>query len=176
MGHVGRFLAVDASRYPRRTRVIVRTRRGLEIGEILMPPTDAPQDGLGMAGVDGQILRGMTDSDELLAARLNRHRDEAFEACRRAVGESGLAVTLFDVEHLFDGRGVYFYFLGDVTPEVEQFTQDLAEIYDGAAQFRRFAETLAEGCGPDCGTGEAAGGKCDSCTACAVAVACGRAG
>jgi hypothetical protein len=40
MGQVGRFTAVDAVRYPRRSRVIVRTRRGLEIGEVLTPPKD----------------------------------------------------------------------------------------------------------------------------------------
>ena len=38
MGQVGRFAAVDAVRYPRRSRVIVRTRRGLEMGEVLCPP------------------------------------------------------------------------------------------------------------------------------------------
>ena len=38
MGQVGRFAAVDAVRYPRRSRVIVRTRRGLELGEVLMSP------------------------------------------------------------------------------------------------------------------------------------------
>ena len=41
MGQVGRFAAVDAVRYPRHSRVIVRTRRGLEIGEVLSPPDDA---------------------------------------------------------------------------------------------------------------------------------------
>ena len=38
MGQVGRFAAVDAVRYPRRSRVIVRTRRGLEIGDVLRRP------------------------------------------------------------------------------------------------------------------------------------------
>ena len=35
LGHVGRFAAVDAVRYPRRARVIVRSGRGLEVGEVL---------------------------------------------------------------------------------------------------------------------------------------------
>ena len=41
LGHVGRFTAVDAVRYPRDTRVVVRTGRGLEVGEILAPPAEA---------------------------------------------------------------------------------------------------------------------------------------
>jgi hypothetical protein len=40
MGQVGRFAAVDAVRYPRHCRVIVRTRRGLEIGDVLAGPTE----------------------------------------------------------------------------------------------------------------------------------------
>jgi cell fate regulator YaaT (PSP1 superfamily) len=169
MGRVGRFVAADACRYPRSARVVVRTGRGLEIGEVLAPPRDVADGGES----DGQILRGMTDADELLAARLEKHRQQAFEACCRHIARMGLAATLLDIEHLFDGRGLFFYFLGEITPEVERLTEELAEVYDAEAQFRRFAQTLAEGCGPDCGTEK--GGGCDSCSVCAIAVACGRA-
>jgi hypothetical protein len=61
-----------------------------------------------------------------------------------------------------------------VTPEVEAITQQLAETYDSIAQFRAFAHTMTAGCGPGCGTEEAAGQGCVSCaTGCAVADACG---
>src|SRR4051794_28895219 len=40
LGHVGRFTSVDATRFPRGARVVVRTSRGLELGEILAPPAD----------------------------------------------------------------------------------------------------------------------------------------
>jgi hypothetical protein len=104
---------------------------------------------------------------------LERNRHEAFEACCRRLGELGVTTTLVDVEHLFDGRGLYFYFLGQPPDEVEQLTAELAEVYDANVQFRRFAETLTAGCGPDCGTEGAAGGGCSSCaTGCAVAGAC----
>ena len=113
MGQVGRFAAVDAVRYPRHSRVIVRTRRGLEIGDVLSPP-DERDDGRAFA--DGEILRGMTVQDELLQARLEKNRQEAYEACAELLAESGVSAVLVDVEHLFDGQGLFFYFLGDVTP------------------------------------------------------------
>jgi hypothetical protein len=82
--------------------------------------------------------------------------------------------VLVDVEHLFDGQGLFFYFLGDVTPELEAYTARLAETYEAKVQFRKFTETLIEGCGPGCGTDEVKGrGGCDSCVSCAVAGACG---
>jgi cell fate regulator YaaT (PSP1 superfamily) len=171
MGQVGRFAAVDAVRYPRRSRVIVRTRRGLEIGEVLGSASDR-QDSRSSA--DGEILRGMTVQDELLHARLEKHRQEAYTACAGLLAQNGMTTVLVDVEHLFDGQGLFFYFLGDVTPALEAYTQRLAEAYETKVQFRKFTETLIEGCGPGCGTEEVKGrGGCETCSSCAVAAACG---
>lgn len=171
MGQVGRFAAVDAVRYPRRARVIVRTRRGLELGEVLSPPEDS-EDGRTFA--DGDLLRGVTVQDDLLIARLEKNRQEAYAACSAMLADNDMQAVLVDVEHLFDGQGLFFYFLGDVTPELEAFTGRLAETYEAKVQFRKFTETLIEGCGPGCGTEEVKGrGGCDTCSSCAVASACG---
>jgi cell fate regulator YaaT (PSP1 superfamily) len=170
MGQVGRFTAVDAVRYPRRSRVIVRTKRGLEIGDVLCPPDDC-DDGREFA--DGELLRGVTVQDDLLQARLERNRQEAYAACATMLAENDVPAVLVDVEHLFDGQGLFFYFLGDVTPDLEAYTGRLAETYEAKVQFRKFTETLIEGCGPGCGTEEVKGrGGCESCTSCAVAGAC----
>ena len=171
MGQVGRFAAVDALRYPRRSRVIVRTRRGLEIGDVLSPPDERDDS---RAFADGDILRRMTVQDELLEARLEKHRREAYDACASLLTKNGIGAALVDVEHLFDGQGLFFYFLGEVPPAVEGYTQRLAEAYETKVQFRKFTETLIEGCGPGCGTDEVKGrGGCDACTSCSVAGACG---
>ena len=136
-----------------------------------MPPEDS-DDGRSFA--DGELLRGITVQDELLQARLERNRQEAYTACAAMLAENGISAVLVDVEHLFDGQGLFFYFLGDVTPELETYTARLAETYEAKVQFRKFTETLIEGCGPGCGTEEAKGqGGCEGCTSCAVANACG---
>ncbi len=167
LGTVGRFTAVDAVGYPRHSRVVVRTARGLEAGEVLMPPADAP-DG---AAADGSMLRGLTVEDELLEVRLRRNRQAAYDACAAKLAGLGLPTVLVDVEHLFDGRTLVFYFLGEMTPALESVTDELAELYEGQVQFRRFSDAVTEGCGPACGTDEAAG--CKTCvTGCAVAGAC----
>jgi cell fate regulator YaaT (PSP1 superfamily) len=170
LGHVGTFAAVDALRYPRRSRVVVRSPRGLEVGEVL-----ADSDGSGGAGAaEGQILRRMTVQDDLLEARLQCRRNEAFEACQRLLAEADAPAALVDVEHLFDGEGLYFYFLGEPPQQANEITRRLAATYEAAVEFRKFAETLSEGCGPGCGTEAAMGqGGCASCTSCAVATACG---
>jgi cell fate regulator YaaT (PSP1 superfamily) len=170
LGHVGKFAAVDALRYPRRSRVVVRSPRGLEVGEVLAEPGDQAS----LEATDGQILRRMSVQDDLLEARLERRRHEAFAACQRLLGEVSAPAALVDVEHLFDGEGLYFYFLGDPPEQAHDITRRLAETYEAAVEFRKFADTLTEGCGPGCGTEEAKGqGGCASCTSCAVASACG---
>ena len=133
--------------------MVVRTSRGLETGEILGPAEDAALRGAS----DGSILRGMTEADELLKTRLEKNRQQAIDACTARLAERNIQATLLDIEHLFDGRSLFFYFMGEVTPEIESITAELAEVYDAAAEFRKFSETLATGCGPGCGTDEAKG-------------------
>lgn len=170
MGHVGRFRAADAGRYARSQRVIVRSERGLEIGEVMAHEGDAPG-----GEADGDLLRRMTAQDDLLAERLYRNRDAAYESCVRLLEERGSSAVLLDVEHLFDGRGLYFYFLGEVDPAGEAISAELADAYDAEARFGQFAQTVEEGCGPGCGTEDAVNGCGSSggCSTCAVASACG---
>ena len=171
LGHVGRFTAVDAVRYPRDERVVVRTGRGLELGQVLAPPGDEPDT----SSADGSILRGLTVEDQLLAARLEKNRQAAFEACAARLDAARSPAVLMDVEHLFDGRTLVFYFLGEMTDKLQALTDELAELYEAHVQFRRFTEAVSEGCGPGCGTETAAG--CKTCVSgCAVAGACATRG
>ena len=165
LGSVGRFAADDAQRYARGTRVVCRTGRGLEVGEVL-----APLDQAGGEPAEGTLLRRVTVEDDLLLARLEKNRDEAYRACEQRLAERRIPAVLVDVEHLFDGQSLLFYFLGETTPELDALTDELAEIYEAQVQFRKFTETLTAGCGPGCGT-EAAENGCATggCSTCAVA-------
>jgi len=146
----------------------------MELGRILAPE-EAEVGPTAASETDGEVLRRMTDTDQLLQARIESHRDRALHACERALDARGIDVGLIDVEHLFDGGSLYFYFLGAEDPRLAEVTSELAEAYETKVKFRRFAERLATGCGPDCGTAEKAGGcgssGCGSCgltTGCAV--------
>jgi hypothetical protein len=169
LGQIGRFAAVDATTYQRGQRVLCRTKRGVETGEILAPDESPPTD------ADGRLLRPMLVEDELLEARLQRHRDRAHDACNELLARRGIHATLVDVEHLFDGQSLYFHFLGPTPPELVDLTQELADLYETKVEFRKFVETLDAGCGPGCGTDEAENG-CENggCQSCVIASACRR--
>lgn len=166
LGGIGRFDSPAAIRYRRGTRVICRTARGLEVGEVLAVGEAE------LRGQDGRLLRRMTHEDDLLWQRLERDRQRAFEECERLLRRNQVAATLVEVELLFDGRSLYFHFLGDVPPEVDQWTAELTKTYDATIRFRQFADTLTQGCGPACGTEEAAGCGDGGCSSCSLAKAC----
>jgi cell fate regulator YaaT (PSP1 superfamily) len=174
LGSVGRFSAVDAQRYPRGTRVVCRTGRGLEVGEVLATLDDAAVGENGHEPAEGSLLRRVTIEDDLLLARLARNREEAYRACEQRLTERNIPAVLVDVEHLFDGQSLLFYFLGETTPELDALTTELAEVYEAQVQFRKFTETLTAGCGPGCGTEDAENGCASGgCSTCAVVSACG---
>jgi cell fate regulator YaaT (PSP1 superfamily) len=165
MGNIAHLTASDATTYPRRTRVVCRTPRGLELGEVL---GSVQREGES----DGRILRAVTVEDELLETRLQKHRDTAYAACAQLIAERQLPVTLLDVEHLFDGESLFFYFLGETTAELDAITEQLAETYVAKVRFREFSTLLQQGCGPGCGTEEKAGCGTSGCASCAVSSAC----
>ena len=167
MGLIGRYEAADHHVYTRGTEVVCRTQRGLEVGTVLCQfeqPT-----GL---SVSGKLLRPVGPEDRLIIDRLERFRDRAFLACQEKLAEVNLKAILVDVEHLFDGESLYFYFLGDSNDKLESITEELAATYDRKVKFKRFAETLAQGCGPGCGTTASACGSQNGCASCGISGGC----
>jgi len=164
MGVLGTFEASDFRTYARDQRVICRTRRGLEWGTVVCDIGHQEPSG---RNCDGELLRTTTPDDEMIVERLDRFRDRAFEACRELLAQRGLRVTLVDVEHLFDGESVFFYFLGETDSRIEALTEELAEAYDRKVKFKKFAESLSQGCGPNCGTEESSC-KSSGCRSCAL--------
>lgn len=166
MGAIGRFQPVEPITLARGARVIVRTKRGLEGGEVLAPATSQVED-----SCDGSLLRAMTVGDHLLEARLTKDQQQAFAACQDHLSRLGLGARLLDVEYLMDGRTLIFYFLGEIPDVAESIVRELALNYDAEAGMQQFGATLEHGCGPDCGTDRSQG--CKTCaTGCALSGSC----
>ena len=146
-------------------RVIARTSRGVELGEVV-GPCRTPTSHAAIT----RVLRPTTSEDELLIRRLDRHKRRAVEECRVALRKADCEVTLLDVDQLFDGGTLVMHFLGEVDEKARQITESIAGKYESIVQSRHFAKLLSEGCGPECGTKEGGGcsGTCGSC-----AVGCG---
>ena len=163
--------ALGDGSFPRGRRVIVRTERGVELGEVIGPCRDPAAATKTRRHAPVRILRGTTEEDELLLRRLDRHKRQAVEACREALAAEGCLCTLLDVDQLFDGGTLVMHFLGPVDQVATDVTRRIAERYESIVRSRHFARLLSQGCGPGCGTEEGAG--CGTgCAGCAVASAC----
>jgi cell fate regulator YaaT (PSP1 superfamily) len=163
-------------------RVIVRTRRGVELAEVVSrssaPSSSGPDNRQTERQQDDstrhRILRATTEQDELLIKRLDRHKRTAIENCRRELADAGCSATLLDVDHLFDGGTLVMHFLGPVDELVESITQRVVAEYEAVVRSRHLSKLLRDGCGPGCGDRE--GGGCGTtgcssgaCAGCAVA-------
>ena len=171
LGQIGRFRTLQEAVFRRGARVVCRTQRGVEIGQIL-GPAQLKQSTIDLA--DGRLLRGMTVEDEILWGHLQEQADQAQNRCQKWLSEHDVAGLLIDVEPLLDGKTLYFHFLADVSPEIQHHLDQLAAIYERSVRESKFAQLLEHGCGPGCGTEEATNG-CGSkggCAVCHVASKC----
>jgi cell fate regulator YaaT (PSP1 superfamily) len=124
-----RFLGVFATRgnekYKRAGRVIARTNRGLEAGEVLCEATDEAVQYL-KDPASGQILRGMTAEDDNELSHLKAQEEAEFQACRRLVERLGIQMQLVDIERLFGGERVVIYYLAEQRVDFRQLVKELA--------------------------------------------------
>jgi cell fate regulator YaaT (PSP1 superfamily) len=158
-GDVARCRAAGGEIYRRGTRVICRTARGLEIGQVTAACREAAS---GMAPVleteaalpepaVATILRATTAEDELLISRLEKHRTEAVVECRKCLAEAGSAAVLLEVDQVFDAGTLIFYFLNPPDESDTELVERLATRYESRVRSGHFAKLLATGCGPGCG-------------------------
>lgn len=177
-GEIGRFLDREQAQPSRRRLVVLRTKRGLEIGTVLRPISMEPRHQGSFSDstsidFDGTLLRVCTPEDQLLHEKLEEAAKSAFVACQDYLIQHQLGDRLLDVEALHDAKTLYFYFLGLPSETIAPKLDQLVEIFQSTVRESQFAKLLDEGCGPGCGTEEKGGcGTSGSCAVCVIAKAC----
>lgn len=117
--------------FARGARVLVRTDRGLEVGEALCEATDEALPQVPDPG-RGTILRQLTAADEHELFKLHAQERAEFESCQRHIRELTLEMKLVDVEHIFGGERVIFYYLAENRVDF----RDLVKLLAGEFQTR----------------------------------------
>ena len=111
--------------FARGTRVVVRTERGLEVGEILCEVTGESVAGLPTTN-GGEILRPVQPEDQCELQHIRQRQGESFDVAVRIIGQLGLAMHLVDVEHLFGGERIIFYYVADGRIDFRELVRLLA--------------------------------------------------
>ncbi len=135
MRSLGVFSTRSGDRFARGHQVIARTGRGQESGEVLCEATDEVASQ--MKDNRGQILRLSTHDDEVELRKLHEQQQKELEVCRQRVAELGLAMELIDVEHLYGGERVVFYYLAEDRVDFRELVKQLAKDFQTRIEMRQ---------------------------------------
>jgi cell fate regulator YaaT (PSP1 superfamily) len=122
--------------YLRGTRVIVRTDRGLESGEVLCEATDQAVQNI-KDPARGPLLRAMTPADENELFRLLGQARREFEVCQEHVARLALEMSLVDVEHIFGGERIIVYYLAENRVDFRELVKALAGEFQTRIEMRQ---------------------------------------
>ena len=125
MRTLGVFSTRGGDSYRRGIRVVARTNRGLEVGEILCEATEEALKQLKDPPY-GQILRPMTAEDHNELTHIQSQERLEFEACQRSVSVLALQMQLVDIEHLFGGERIVVYYLSEDRVDFRELVKQLA--------------------------------------------------
>ena len=135
MRHVGLF-RTELGDLRRGDHCILRTERGVELGETIEPPVATPEGR--REPTVGQVLRRATPRDLTRSEEIEeRHAPQEFSFCCRKIAEHALPMKLVSVEHLFGGDKVIFYFLADGRVDFRALVKDLAGQYRTRIEMRQ---------------------------------------
>ena len=126
----------DKTAYKRAAKVIMRTDRGLEAGEVLCEATDKAVASLGEAA-QGQILREMSADDSNEIARILDRQPQQLEICQKCIDKLGLEMQLVDVEHIFGGERIVVYYLADGRVDFRELVRMLAGEFQTRIEMRQ---------------------------------------
>ncbi len=126
MRQLGVMNARQADAYRRGQTVVLRTGRGIELGQVLC---EATEDALSYLDrpAGGAILRPESDDDTAQMARLNADRDRLLERCQTRITASGLEMKLVDLEQLLGGERMIVYYVSGERIDFRELVKTLAD-------------------------------------------------
>ncbi len=156
------------------SRVVVKTSKGLELGQIVgqLCPYKAGQFRLSQdqiknyfdnSNIDlsidqtGKFIRYATPDDISEEKHLRKIAEEELQCCRRFVKELDLPMKIVDAEHIFGGERLIFYFMSDGRVDFRELVKKVAHEHQTRIEMRQIgsrdeAKLLGdvESCGQEC--------------------------
>lgn len=136
MRFLGEFEGVDAQEHVRGQRVVIRSDRGTEVGEVLCPAKERASRQLEKVA-RGAILRAATPEDLAAEARTTEARRVGFDACIEFIARRRLQMDLVDVEAILGRERMVFYFLSEKRVDFRELVKDLARSLQTRIEMRQ---------------------------------------
>jgi cell fate regulator YaaT (PSP1 superfamily) len=136
MRFLGVFSTSRGETFGRSARVIARTPRGQEAGEVLCEATEHAVANLRDPS-QGQILRRMSAQDEIELRHIQTMERDEHEVCASRIAELQLDMRLVDLEHLFGGERVIVYYLSENRVDFRELVRQLASEFQTRIEMRQ---------------------------------------
>lgn len=167
-GHLGRFRTVADMRLARGDSVVVRSRRGLELGEVLLT-SEANRPRLDDEFV-GDLLRPAS-KDDLETVRHNREIEQRlFQAVLSLIERDAVPLSLVDLELSLDRSSAVLHGLRFAPGDIQPLLATVGEEHQLIVRLYEVNGTVAEdehgcgSCGSEGGCGSCGAGGCSSCS------------
>lgn len=136
MRMLGEFTAAAGATYARGDRVVTRTERGSELGDVLCPSTPQAIAHL-PEPTRGEIIRLATPEDLAREKQLLDESKTQFETAKRLVEEHRLQMELLDIETLFGAERLIFYFLAEKRVDFRELVRAMAREFQTRIELRQ---------------------------------------
>ena len=133
---LGEYSGLAGRDHPRGQRVIIRTDRGTELGEVLCAATDQSSRFLDNPP-RGEILRPASAVDIDTETQLAEVRQSAFESCNQFIARRRLQMDLVDVEVILGRERMVFYYLSEKRVDFRELVKDLARALQTRIEMRQ---------------------------------------
>ncbi len=137
MRHVAPFSVKGPQAFSRGSSVVVRSDRGVELGEVLCEATERAVKFLPKSETVGHIVRTASWDDEQSIGELHEKERIEFDDCREMIRERKLQMELVDVEHILGGERVVFYYLAEKRVDFRELVKALAKKFHTRIEMRQ---------------------------------------
>ena len=115
--------------------VIVETTMGQELGEVVIPNREIPDEKV--VSPLKKVIRVANEKDKKHHEENKRKEKDAFILCNKKIKEHKLEMNLIDVSYNFDNSKMIFYFTADGRIDFRELVKDLAAIYKTRIELRQ---------------------------------------
>ncbi|MBQ1422885.1 MAG: stage 0 sporulation family protein [Lachnospiraceae bacterium] len=116
-------------------KVVVETSRGVEFGEIVVPPHDETDDKI--IQPLKEVIRMATEEDIAHEAENKKKEIQALDICLQKIHKHELDMKLIDCEYTFDNTKILFYFTADGRIDFRDLVKDLASVFHTRIELRQ---------------------------------------
>ena len=122
--------------YRRGNEVVVRSDRGIEVGQVLCEANDDALTHLDQPPT-GSIVRMVSSEDASNINSIDADRFTKIETCKREIGKLNLDMKLIDVETLLGGERIVVFYIADDRVDFRQLVKVLASEFKTRIEMRQ---------------------------------------